>query len=238
MVLLKRPPYRAALEGYLELHRSVTVRLEEPGLASPLEQLPRLYQVWGTLRVLAALLDVAVAHGFSVVRQRLTGRDRDGVYVRVLSNRGPAVALDRADGCTVNLISERTYGRAGALHSISYSQRPDIAVEIERPDRTTTVLIFDPKYKLDGENLGDNIGDGSPRKEDIDKMHAYRDAIRDESLARVVTYAATLYPGPEVRYADGLEALSASPGRTDELDERLRAVLSMALAHPLMERPR
>jgi hypothetical protein len=27
MVLLKRPPYRAALEGYLESHRSATVRL-------------------------------------------------------------------------------------------------------------------------------------------------------------------------------------------------------------------
>ncbi len=33
-------------------------------------------------------------------------------------------------------------------------------------------------------------------------MHSYRDAIRDTDLRRAVRYAAILYPGPEVRYAD------------------------------------
>jgi hypothetical protein len=46
MVLLKRPPYCAALEGYLELPCRATVRLEEPEFEAPLEQLPTLYQLW------------------------------------------------------------------------------------------------------------------------------------------------------------------------------------------------
>jgi hypothetical protein len=57
-VLLKRPLYRAVLEGYVEFQRTAVVRLEEPLLAAPLENLPRLYQVWGTLEVLAVLLEV------------------------------------------------------------------------------------------------------------------------------------------------------------------------------------
>ncbi len=60
-------------------------------------------------------------------------------------------------------------------------------------------------------------------------MHAYRDAIRDAADHRVVQYAAILYPGPEVRYGSGIEALQALPGHDEELRSRLRAVLKKAL---------
>src|SRR5262245_13465448 len=58
MVLLKRPSYRALLEGYLEFRRSAFVQFEEPALEAPLQNLPSLYEAWGTLRVIDALLDV------------------------------------------------------------------------------------------------------------------------------------------------------------------------------------
>ena len=51
--------------------------------------------------------------------------------------------------------------------------------------------------------------DGRQKKADIDTMHAYRDAIRDEQGRRVVEYAAILYPGDEVRFDVGLEALKS-----------------------------
>ncbi len=64
-------------------------------------------------------------------------------------------------------------------------------------------------------------------------MHAYRDAIRDEHEARVVDYAAILYPGPETRYGDGIEALSARPQEPGSLEGRLRHIIHSALArHP------
>ncbi len=63
-------------------------------------------------------------------------------------------------------------------------------------------------------------------------MHAYRDAIRDDSLRRVVSYATILYPGPEFRYANGIEALTAYPGRATGLEQRLREVFADALAIP------
>lgn len=51
------------------------------------------------------------------------------------------------------------------------------------------------------------------------------DAIRDAQLQRVVRYAAILCPGPEVRYADQVEALQVYPGNDEQLWSRLREVL-------------
>jgi heme-degrading monooxygenase HmoA len=53
-------------------------------------------------------------------------------------------------------------------------------------------------------------------------MHVYRDAIRTPIEERVVSYAAILYPGPEMRYRDGIEALSARPLDPRTLQDRVR----------------
>jgi hypothetical protein len=230
MVLLKRDPYRAALEGLLELHRRVAVQLRAPGLEAPLENLPGLYQLWGTLQVADALLHVAAEHGWRVSRQRLVQRTGDGLFVQVLPDNRAAITLARdGDGCQVRLIPERVYGRAGDLRSFTYRQIPDVAVELRSPGAAPRVWLFDPKYKLDGEPLVDSRGGGKPKKVDIDKMHAYRDAIRTPAGRRVVRRAAILYPGPPVRYPGGIEAVSAIPGGDADLQKRLRAILSRAL---------
>ncbi|MBM3678487.1 MAG: hypothetical protein FJW96_11485 [Actinobacteria bacterium] len=88
---------------------------------------------------------------------------------------------------------------------------------------------FDPKYKLVSEE-GAEAGDGRPKKIDIDTMHAYRDAIRDQAERRVVEYAGILYPGPQVLFADGIEALSANPLHPEALDQRLTSLFEAALA--------
>ncbi|MFL5663618.1 MAG: nuclease domain-containing protein, partial [Ktedonobacteraceae bacterium] len=86
-----------------------------------------------------------------------------------------------------------------------------------------------PKYKLEGGQAGMDDGNGLPKKEDIDKMHAYRDAIRDKAQRRVVQSAAILYPGSPQRYVDGIEALQAYPGLELALEERLRDIFTAAL---------
>jgi predicted component of viral defense system (DUF524 family) len=235
MVLLKRPPYHAALEGYLEFIRSPTVRLEESNLDAPLEKLYKLYQIWGTLEVIATLLEVATHQGYQVEKQSLVGRDKSGIYVRVLPNNQPAVVLIHPQHKTrVQLIAERTYGKDGKngeLHSASHKQRPDIALEVKLVDSSQQVYIFDPKYKLDSETQ-ENIGNqGKPKAADIGKMHTYRDAIRvrGREEMQVVSYAAILYPGSYESYTEGLEALPAYPGREAELQEHLCRVLDKAL---------
>jgi predicted component of viral defense system (DUF524 family) len=232
MVLVKRPAYLAAFEGYLEFRRTVSVRLDEPALEAPLENLPYLYQVWGTLVVIEVLLDVVKKYAYKVERQRLVQRDPFGLYVRVLADGEPILVLrESASGAQVKLIPQRTYGRGHGLHSVSYSQIPDIAIEVSSPTRPPRVHLLDPKYRLDGEVLGVEANpDSKPTKVDIDKMHAYRDAIRNDQGNHVVSYAGILYPGPYMEYSQGLEALPAYPGREDALRDRLRVVCQQALA--------
>jgi hypothetical protein len=235
MVLLRRPAYRAALEGFLEFRRTVSIRLEEPALDAPLENLPVLYETWGTLLVIKALADVAGERGWRV-DERIFQRDASGLFLRVFrSGRAALIARDGTSGKTLKLVVQRTYSRRGKpLRSASYEQRPDIAIEIEAPGEAQRVLVFDPKYKLESEELDGEVTDGHPKKVDIDKMHAYRDAIRDSSDGRPVEFAGTIYPGASSEaFGSGLRAIAARPGQ-ETVELEIRDILRAAFAR---ERP-
>lgn len=231
LTLLHRPEYRAILQGYLSLHRSIGVRLDDDALEAPLENLPSLYQTWGTLEIVDALLRAGAAAGFSVESQQLLHRDADGEFVRVLRDGLPALRLRHPEsGVLVTLTPERRFGvrRTGGFYSASFEQRPDVVIEVQPPDAPPRLYLFDPKYRLDAED----DATGRPKKADIDKMHAYRDAIRDttgDDATRPVRLAAILYPGPRTRFGPGIAALEALPG-SDSLPEQLQPILRAALA--------
>jgi hypothetical protein len=235
MALLKRPAYRAILEGYLELRNSPVVGIQEPDLEAPLENLPHLYQLWGTLEVCDALLHAAAALGYRTDSHNLLQRDREGFFVRVIPGGRPAVRLVHPrSGTAVSLVPERSFGRLWHLRSMSFVQRPDVTVEIVRRDGSRILYVFDPKYKLESEEADGEIR-SSPVKSDVDKMHAYRDAIRDVEGNPVVYYAAILYPGATISYScprspyPEIEAIRAYPGESLGLREHLTAVLMRAL---------
>jgi hypothetical protein len=237
MVLLKRSEYRAALEGFLEFRRSALVQLDEPLLAAPLTELPRLYEVWGTLEVIAAFANLAYPLGYAVKRQQVVWQRPNGVWVELLKGGAIAVELEHQNGQVAKLIPQRSYQpHAPGLHSISFAKRPDVAIEITDPDGSTAVWIFDPKYKLDSELAGTSTGSydgaptGAPKTVDIDAMHAYRDAIRDADNAHVVQLAAILYPGPSKFYGEDVAALHADPmTATQTLQEPLSQILTIAM---------
>ena len=237
MVLLKRPAYRAVLEGFLELHGSIAVRLEDPRLLTPLENVPDLYQLWCTLIVIVSLLDAGTRHGYELVLQRLTLRDSSGIFVQMVPAGMPALRLVHpVHQTTLELIPERTYGRNGELRSISFNQIPDVSISVRRNDGSLRLVLFDPKYKLAGEMVNNEINDGRPKKEDIDKMHAYRDAIRDAEGERVVRTACTLYPGQTVQYAPGIEAIESNPSNPSSLEQRITQILDDVLGVPSISR--
>lgn len=243
LVLLKRPEYRAALEGYLRLHRSRAMRLDNEFLDAPLENLPQLYQLWCTLEVINALLEVAHQRGFTVLNTSLLHRDRSGFFVRILPNGKAAVVLtDPEKKRTVYLTPERAFTTSGKLRSISSTQRPDVTLWIEDSEGHCQLYLFDPKYKLDSEVPSEAMEGpvGQPKKLDIDKMHAYRDAIRDANGARVVQFAAILYPGKTIGFpkasdsSKGIEgaplaAISAIPTQTESLQGTIHGILGRAL---------
>jgi hypothetical protein len=231
MVLLKRPYYRALLKSYLTFRRTAFVELDDPNLDTPLENLPHLYESWGTLRIIDALLRVARELGYAADSPRLAVHSDGGLYIKLLPDGQPAVELSHAaSGMRARLVPQRSYYRSSLpIHSISFGQMPDVTLEVLRPSEQPSLYLFDPKYKLDSETDA-AVGDGKPKKVDIDKMHAYRDAIRGGGLERVVRYAAILYPGAETRYGDHIEALSARPLQPALLENRLQRVLTEALS--------
>jgi predicted component of viral defense system (DUF524 family) len=96
-------------------------------------------------------------------------------------------------------------------------------------DGRRALHLFDLKYKLDGKTGEDGASDGRPKKDDIDKMHAYRDAIRDAAFNRVVQTATILYPGPDASYPTGVGALYAYPGDDHALIGHVREIVHEAL---------
>jgi predicted component of viral defense system (DUF524 family) len=232
MVLLKHPLYRAILEGYLEFKQSPTVRLEEAMLEAPLKNLPYLYQVWGTLNVFTSLLNAAVDLGYQVTREQLTKRDAQGVYIQLLPNGDPILELSHpVRNTVVKLIPERVYGKDGTLQSSTHRQRPDIALEILTSTQHSHVYIFDPKYKLTIDKADKEIITTDPVIDDINKMHVYRDAIRDKEGKSVVDYAAILYPGTPKSYSLGIDAIQAYPGKESAkiLEKQLYEICYQAL---------
>jgi predicted component of viral defense system (DUF524 family) len=241
MVLLKRSEYRSALEGFIEFRRSAVVRLDEPLLQSPLESLPALYETWCTLQVISALQRVAESRGYRVVSDDLFRRESGQLWVRVLCAGDPALTMEcPLTGRVLKLIPQRNYSAgvsASIEHSVSFAKRPDVVIEVTEPSGDKAIWIFDPKYKLRGSSTGegassagqtgvsDPAGPTKPKQVDIDAMHAYRDAVRDSSGARIVRYAAILYPGPTQTYGAGLGALHADPIDEAELRSGLEREL-------------
>ena len=226
MVLLKRSEYRATLEGFLEFRRRALVRLGEPAVDAPIENLPFLYQTWGVLEALAVVLEVAADLGYRLRLQRLSSRRAGEIWIQLLRDGKPAVVLTHPrTHKTIKVIPQRTYSRSThGLHSVSFNQKPDVAVEVSEHGETS-VYLFDPKYKLDSEEIGEGGPDARPKKIDIDAMHSYRDAIRDEAGSRVVRYAAILYPGPTNIFTPGLAALNAQPQQAQALKDSVRHAL-------------
>jgi hypothetical protein len=237
MVLQRRPLYRAIFEGYLDFQKEISVTLEAPELEAPLRNLPFLYQLWCTLNVIRVAARVAGEAGFRVQRSALFQRSEEG-FLKLHLHQAAATFVHPETDVRIQVIPERYYGAGGGFHSVSYGQRPDLAVEVTRPAGEKSVYLFDPKYKLDSEQSvegkekepeGEKSLTGAPKKPDIDKMHAYRDAIRDAKGQRVVRYAAILYPGQTESFSEGLEAISARPSHEEAFRRRIRRVMQRAL---------
>ena len=230
MIQLKIPAYRAALETLLELLRIISVQLDLPAMEHPLENLPTLYQYWGTLQVLQALLQAGEQRGFVMESQKFLQRDTAGLVFRVFPKGTTALVLRHpATNVRISLYPEQSFERivTQGFFSLSYQKRPDICIVLEYPDCPPQLILFDPKYKLLSEKHEPHTG-GKPLREDIDKMHTYRDAIRHNKAERPVVFAGIIYPGQTEHFGGGLGAIGCIPG-TSSGQEDILAVLERFL---------
>lgn len=178
----------------------------------------------GNLVALTAIVRALGERGFSVATQKLVCRLADGPVVDLVRGQEPRLVMTHGDGTRARVHFQRSFGRTGSpLASLSFDQRPDLVVETRHPDGSFGLLVLDPKYKL-------QQGSQSlrPKKQDIDKMHAYRDAIV-HGTRRVVRHAAILYPGPAMQFGEAVSALPADPLLRGGLEEAVSELVGALL---------
>ncbi|MCC8039325.1 MAG: restriction endonuclease-like protein [Bacteroidales bacterium] len=112
-----------------------------------------------------------------------------------------------ADGDRVELRYQHTYNRrTGEMHTATTEQRPDIVLNIVKPDGFTLTYLYDAKYRvLDDANAADRDDEDTeyadyPPSDAINQMHRYRDAIyygsgRENHAAKEIIGGYILFPG-------------------------------------------
>ncbi|MCP3811310.1 restriction endonuclease-like protein [Mycobacteriaceae bacterium Msp059] len=216
-VLLKRAGYREVFRTFAMTESGPTVRIDRGDMndifAASQRNIATLYEFWCFLAVVDSLGRVCgedrTARAFNVAG--------DGMSLTMRSGRASKLSwtVKRAGRLLeVDAFFNRTFaGRDDRRGSWSRAMRPDCSVRI-RPEGNTPSLVsahelevwlhFDAKYRVD--NLLaqltsppdlDESSEGSTtsvgaKRDDLLKMHAYRDAITRTAGAYV------LYPGSEV----------------------------------------
>ena len=230
-VLQRREGYRDVFRAYLEFELAARLswRGADSSYSAGQRDVATLYEYWVFLQLAKVVAELT---GQSFDLKPLVEVRSDGLNLVLQSGKEIVVSgiVERANRkMKVELCFNRTFGRGGRdLSSWTRPMRPDCslivsAAPVEAAAFEPIVLHFDAKYRVD--KLVELFGDGdsidsSPDeipadertirkgalRDDLLKMHAYRDAIRRSAGAYV------LYPGDDIssnqlRYSEYHELL-------------------------------
>lgn len=214
------PCYQALLQSYLNYHQYGFIDLHAPQLRAPLNHMPWLYQMWTGLKVIQRLILQAKKMGYQIQQQYLYQLHDPHYILKLLPANRVILTLSHQDKKkTIQLIPERIYHDKSCM---SHRQTPDLALEItDSHQAIPKVYLFETKYKL-------KRPQDKPYKADIDKLHAYRDAILYQGQ-KIVCHAVLLYLGQTYHYPSGLQAIQAHPDHETALHQELDSILYQAL---------
>ncbi|WP_165796424.1 DUF2357 domain-containing protein [Mycobacterium ahvazicum] len=217
-VLLKRAGYREVFRTFAMTEAGPTIRFDCGDMtdvfAASQRNIATLYEFWCFLAVVNSLGRVCgqdqTARAFTVAG--------DGTSMIMRSGGASRLSWSIIRGgrpLSVEVFFNRTFaGRDDRRGSWSQAMRPDCSVRI-RPEGSTPSRVptreleiwlhFDAKYRVDNlleqltstpnsdELLGEATTSGVAKRDDLLKMHAYRDAISRTAGAYV------LYPGSDIK---------------------------------------
>lgn len=217
-VLHRREGYRDIFRAYVEfeLAAKLSWRNEENAYSAGQRDVAQLYEYWAFLQ-LAKLISQSAGASFDISSVLQAGKDGITIGLRsgdqtvvsgIVSRGGRRLALE--------FCFNRTFSRKDSTAgSWAMPMRPDYsliisAAEEEAATFEPVVLHFDAKYRVShlrelfGSTVSnkDDVRDGDelsraplrrdgPKRDDLLKMHAYRDAIRRSAGAYVI------YPGDD-----------------------------------------
>lgn len=174
----RHPHYKAVLDAFRDLLMGLDP-VEGVPLGLSVDQTYRLYEVWATLEIVAALQAEFATNSLDLsALQRWVEED---VSFQVPRDRQVVVQL--SEDLIVRV--QKTFKRYGPGRAGTYSHemRPDIVVERTGEPRPAAV-VFDPKYRGESGLL-----------EAMNDLHRYKDAIVTDDLHRVIVGAYAIAPG-------------------------------------------
>lgn len=171
-----RPDYAAVCRLASQYRRGFVFKWDHPLLTLPPRETWQLYETWCLLTVFGALRDL----GWECTSAQEVFAVREGRLMLALAvGRLSQITLRSAQGQTLTLTYNQTF--AEGRESLTHTMRPDITLsDGER------VWILDAKFKP--------YSEPGEEGEDINQMHAYKDAIVG-SRGRSVARAWCLYAG-------------------------------------------
>ncbi|MFM0335039.1 DUF2357 domain-containing protein [Paraburkholderia fungorum] len=209
--LQRRIGYREVLLADAEIREVIALPLDGlenlPGIMGDAKPVHTLYEYWCYFMVRQAMTTL---YGEDLLKGSTAIKESNGGLTLTLkTNRGKASAqwkLHVSDRLIEVFLFfqksfSRTYESEWGAWSGSYSLQfdPDISIAV-RIGEVTHWLVFDAKYRLESGGYGSDAslvqdaGKGSKqtfKKDDLNKMHTYRDAILGLRGAFI------LYPGPK-----------------------------------------
>lgn len=191
MVLQKRTGYAQIYRYWLMLQSGI--KLLEGTTSIGVRQIWEIYELWCFLKIKQLVCDVldidttSIEQYIALVDERKSSMF-DPFAEGELEHQIVFTNPDKIGEDKIELLYQHTYNRhSGEIHTATTDNRPDIVLNIKKPDGFMLTYLFDAKYRVfDDERLNaEGVEDEQrllgaadyPPSDAINQMHRYRDAI-------------------------------------------------------------
>lgn len=227
-LLQRDPSYHLIYQVWRDLQKTSHFSCDSPLFHLSIQELPLLYEVWATVRMIATLASLpAWQVDTSAFDQLFSPTQSDGLLFKLPEDQ----VLLRAHkaGYKLMLRYQARYQplrpqSAGLIGSLDRHRRiPDIVVEVHQPDGKPQLLIFDAKYRLDAQ--------GGVPEDALADAYSYRGSIGYANGESAVYAALLLYPGRQASevYRNRVGAFALLPQEDTALSELLITLLNQLI---------
>lgn len=206
MVLQKRTGYAQVYKYWLLLQKGI--ELFEGANAIGVRPIWELYELWCFLKIRQMVANILGLHFDNP--EEISENPMPMIKPFEDNNQEHTVEYYKNDGSKVVLYYQHTFNRrSGIVHTATTENRPDIVLNIIKPDGFVLTYLFDAKYRLIDDNKLNNddlkeqteiTGIDYPPSDAINQMHRYRDAIyygsdNQDYSAKEIIGGYILFPG-------------------------------------------
>ncbi len=217
-VLQKRDGYRQLFSLYSLLQLATRCDFLQTDFEHLVEtkDVPTLYEYWCFFQIKNIMDTISAASSIDQIINKTHLEHALAPAIRIKYKNGARLFFNKTFGGSPGITNYGEYNdeKISILESFSHDLRPDIVIEINGRR-----IIFDAKYKGKRNGFYCEEEDGTInvwKEEDIDKMHTYRDAIKNVAGSYILFPGrkSSLFPTHDSRnWFEGVGALSLRPGQ-------------------------